>query len=71
MLFLPEFQRRKTLNDVFLVLGFATDVVEGRKYGHSNLFNNNYLVVFTGFIQYRLYTSDYSKTAFTVRSIIS
>jgi hypothetical protein len=63
---LPEFLERKTLNDVFIVFGFATDIQEGNKYGQSNLFNNNYLIVFTGFIQYRLYTSEYSKNAFTV-----
>eukprot|EP00345_Euplotes_harpa_P004216 CAMPEP_0168328666 /NCGR_PEP_ID=MMETSP0213-20121227/6642_1 /TAXON_ID=151035 /ORGANISM="Euplotes harpa, Strain FSP1.4" /LENGTH=158 /DNA_ID=CAMNT_0008331831 /DNA_START=585 /DNA_END=1058 /DNA_ORIENTATION=- len=65
VLFLPEFKSNKQLNDVFNVLGFSTDYHDGKKYGTSNLFNNNYLVVFTGFIQYRLYTSEYSKSAFT------
>lgn len=70
VLFLPEFRERRTLNDIFEVLGFSTDIQEGYKYGKSNLINNNYLIVFTGFIQYRLYTSDYSKSAFSVSQFI-
>ena len=67
---MPEFRARHTLNDIFIVFGFATDTEEGNKYGKSNLFNNNYLIVFTGFIQYRLYTSEYSKKAFSVSLLV-
>lgn len=63
---MPEFEKNTKLNDIFIVLGFATDTIDGNKYGKSNLFNNNYLLVFTGYLQYTLYTSEYSKSAFSV-----
>lgn len=68
VLFLPEFEKHTKLNDLFIILGFSTDI-EGTKYGTSNLLTYNYLIVLTGFLQYRLYTSDYSKSAFSVSSL--
>ena len=66
VLFYPEIQENITLNDTLTVLGLSTDMELSNKYGRSNLFNNNYLIVLTGLLQYGLYTSDYSKSAFTV-----
>ena len=48
------------------VLGLAADIEEDNKYGKSNLINNTYLIVLTGYIQSKLYTSEYSKSAFSV-----
>jgi hypothetical protein len=64
----------KNVNDLFKILGFATEVEKERiggdiywaKYWRNDLINNNYLVVLTGFLQYKLYTSDFSKSAFSV-----
>jgi hypothetical protein len=61
-----EISSHKTLENTLRVLGLAADIEKDNKYGRSNLINNTYLIVLTGFIQSKLYTSEYSKSAFSV-----